>query len=82
MYQMTVNKKSDGPKSRIYRFVENLLLCFLFNLERIRKKKKEIRRDDNKLFKNLIIRANFVEYRPENGENHKRDIQSKKDFNT
>jgi len=41
MYQMIANKKSDGLKSRIYRFVENLLLCLLFNLERIRKRKKD-----------------------------------------
>ena len=36
-----------------------------------------VKRDDNELFKNLIMKANYIEYCPDNAENHKRDIQNK-----
>ena len=36
-----------------------------------------VKRDDNELFKNLIMKANYVEYCPEDVENHKREIQDK-----
>jgi hypothetical protein len=36
-----------------------------------------VKRDDNKLFKNLKMKANYIEYCPEDAEKHKREIQDK-----
>ncbi|MFW9939348.1 MAG: hypothetical protein ACFFD5_17025 [Candidatus Thorarchaeota archaeon] len=35
------------------------------------------KRDDNELFKNLVMKANYIEYYPENSEKNQRKIQSK-----
>jgi hypothetical protein len=40
----------------------------------------KIKKDDNELFKKLVIKANYMEYYPNNAENFKKEFQNKYDY--